>query len=130
LKQQQWTITNYAVLLIAGVAVFAQKPLGLSHLHTYLRWAICLIAASGAAILFRIQWHMADRRIRIEEMQRAHFSEDELRKKIGLTDEEYNDLTDADPCSRRRRHFLRGWEFLTPLLGVLGGAAVLACFYL
>ena len=63
-----------------------------------------------------MQSHLARSRIRLDKLEKTYFDEDELRA-IGLNDKEITALRDG------KRHYLaqylRGWEFLIVLIGVL-----------
>jgi hypothetical protein len=65
----------------------------------------------------RMQYHIGRSGIRLDKVHKIYFDEDEL-KTIGLTDKEIKALGDE-----KRRHYLaqylRGWEFLVVLMGVL-----------
>jgi hypothetical protein len=126
MKQQQWTITNYGVLILA--AIYAVKLPGLPHSQWWLRGLAILTAIAGSCLLFRVQYNMAGTRCRLDEVHKAYFTPDELRN-VGLTKEEINKLQD-DPCPRWRAHWWRGWEFSVPLMAVLVVGAVLVWFAL
>jgi hypothetical protein len=47
MKQQQWTITNYAILLLAAVFAVAAKGLNVPHLSSKLNFLIAVTAVVG-----------------------------------------------------------------------------------
>jgi uncharacterized integral membrane protein len=73
-KQQQWTITNYGVLILAAIyAVGHQLPAGVTHLHSKLKFLAILafaIAVVGSYFLLQIQSHMARSRRRLDNARR------------------------------------------------------------
>ena len=73
-KQQQWTITNYGVLILAAIyAVGHQLPAGVTHLHSKLKFLAILavaIAVVGSYFLLRIQSHMERSRHRSDKLHK------------------------------------------------------------
>jgi len=90
-KRQQWTITNYGLLILGAIyGVRHQLPVEVTHLQSKLKFlAILAIATAvlGSGFLLRIQSHMARSRCRLDKLHRTYFTPDELRG-IGLIDEE------------------------------------------
>jgi hypothetical protein len=84
LKQQQWTITNYGVLILA--AVYAVRLPGVPHSQSWLRGLAILTAIAGSCLLLRVQYNMAGTRCRLDEVHKAYFTPDELRG-VGATDD-------------------------------------------
>jgi hypothetical protein len=135
-KQQQWTITNYGVLILAAIyAVGHQLPAGVTHLHSKLKFLAILavaIAVVGSYFLLRIQSHMERSRHRSDKLHKTYFTPNELRD-IGLTDDEINNLGDENDLQGKRwwrsANWRRGLEFTGPLIFVLWiGAARVCCF--
>ena len=56
MKEQQWRITNYAVLLLAAVFAVAAKGLNVPHLSSKLNFLIALTAVIGTVLLIKIQY--------------------------------------------------------------------------
>src|SRR6266566_1627147 len=106
-KRQQWIMTNYCVLILAAIYV-QQLP--------YASPLAVITAIVGSGLLLLMQWHMARSRIRLDEVHKAYFDERELRA-IGLTDKEITTLRDEK--QHYLAQYLRGWEFLIVLIGVL-----------
>ena len=106
-KRQQWTTTNYCVLMLAAIYV-QQLP--------YASPLAVITAIVGSGLLLKMQSHLARSRIRLDKVHKTYFDEDEL-KAIGLTDKEIKVVRDE------KRHYLaqylHGWEFLIVLPGVL-----------
>jgi uncharacterized integral membrane protein len=131
-KQQQWTITNYGVLILAAIyAVRHQLPVEVTHLQSKLKFlAILAIATAvlGSCLLLRIQSHMARSRCRLDKLHKTYFTPNELRD-IGLTDKERNNL-EGETWRHYFRQWWRGWEFLLALILVLVAGAVLVCLAL
>jgi hypothetical protein len=123
MKEQQWTITNYAVLLLAAVFAVAAKGLNVPHLSSKLNLLIAVTAVIGTSLLIRIQYNMARLRARLDKMDDIYFTDQEL-EITGLTREEIDGIRNQT-CRRRIGHFLRGWEFTIVLLGVLWGGWLL-----
>ncbi len=120
MKQQQWKITNYAVLLLAAAFVFKDK-ITPSGLLTFV-WAITVV---GSLLLLRIQWNLGRYRMRIDGLHKAYFTGQELLD-IGLNESELKSLG-------RKTQFkqaIRGWEFLLALIAVLFGGSLLISFAL
>ena len=134
-KQQQWTITNYGVLILAAIyAVGHQLPEEVTHLQSNLKFLAILaiaIAVLGSFFLLRIQSHMARSRCRLDKLQKTYFTPNELRD-IGLTDDEVKNLGDENdlqdkPWWRPSANWRRGLEFTGPLIFVLWIGAALVC---
>jgi hypothetical protein len=125
-KQQQWTITNYGALILA--AIYAVKIPGVSHSQTYLKVLALVTAIAGSCLLIWVQYNMAQRRWRVDEIHNNFFTSREL-KGIGWTNEDIKRLHD-EPW----RHYWdlrRGfWDFTVPLILVLWGGAILVCLAL
>jgi hypothetical protein len=126
MKQQQWTITNYGALILA--AIYAVKFPGVSHSQSRLQGLAITIAVVGSALLLWVQRNMAQRRWRLDEVHKAYFTEDELRK-IGLTDKQIRKLQ-TKPWQRKLAYWCGGLEFTVPLIFVLWVGAVLVCLAL
>jgi hypothetical protein len=114
MKQQQWTITNYAILLLA--AVFALKGYGLNRCAAIV--ALLAIAFAGPFLVLRIQWHVGRARVRIDGLHRAYFTQQEL-VDIGLTPKEIAGLGNRTQLEQS----IRGWEFVGALIAVLWGGS-------
>jgi hypothetical protein len=123
MKQQQWTITNYAILLLAGVFAVAARGLNVPHLSSKLNLLAAAIPILGTGLLIRIQYNMARSRARLDKMDGIYFTDQEL-ESTGLTNEEIDGIR-KQTCHRRIGHFLEGWEFTLVLLGVLWGGWLL-----
>src|SRR4051794_26792438 len=91
MKQQQWTITNYGALILA--AIYAVKLSAVPHSQSWLKGLAIMTAFVGSALLLRVQCHMAGTRLRLDEIEKKCFTEDELRG-VGLT-KEINKLKDS-----------------------------------
>jgi hypothetical protein len=119
MKQQQWTITNYAILLLAAVFAVASKGLNVSHLASKLNFIIAVTAVIGSGLLVRIQYKMAQVRARLDKMEATYFTDAEL-ESTGVTSKEIHGIRNQT-CGRRIGHYLGGWEFTTALIAVLWG---------
>ena len=109
MKRQQWTITNYGLLLIA--AVFALRDeVG----PTIVVWSAWITALGGSILLLRIQWNMGGTRKRIDKVHKRYFATEEL-ENIGIEGEDVRRLGTKTQWEQA----LRGWEFLAALMGVL-----------
>jgi hypothetical protein len=122
MKEQQWKITYYAVLLLA--AAFALKSHSQIHADpralSAMAWAT---AIGGSLLLLRIQWYMGKYRMRIDGLHGAYFTERE-RIDIGLTDRERRGLGKM----KRHTQALRGSIFVSVLIIVLiAGALLVSC---
>src|SRR5262249_14799232 len=131
-KQQQWTITNYGVLILAAIyAVGHQLPAGVTHLHSKLKFLTSLaagIAVLGSVLLLLIQSHMAGYRRRSNKLHKTYFTPNELRD-IGLTSSKIRNLGEDNPWWRSA-NWWRGLEFPGPLIFVLWVGAALVCLAL
>ena len=120
-KRQQWTITNYGLLILGAIyGVRHQLPVEVTHLQSKLKFlAILAIATAvlGSGFLLRIQSHMSRSRSRLDKLHKTYFERDEL-EAIGLKDNEINNLEDQT-WWHRIAHWWRGWEFLLALMLVL-----------
>ena len=132
MKQQQWTITNYGLLILAAIyAVRHQLPAEVTHLQSKLKFlAILAIATAvlGSFFLLRIQSHMARSRWRLDNIYDKFFISNEL-EAIGWTDKQRWKLQ-YRPWRRKLAYWCRGLEFTVPLILVLAAGAVLVCLAL
>ena len=128
-KQQQWTITNYGVLILAAIyAVGHQLPAGVTHLHSKLKFLTILAAGTavlGSVLLLVIQWNMRRSRRRLDKLHKTYFTQAEL-EGIGLTDAEIHNLGNETWW----HYFKRGGTFLVALILVLWAGAVLVALAL
>jgi hypothetical protein len=113
IKQQQWRITNYAVLLLAGTFTLkTQTP------HVVDPFMVSLIAGAvallGVALVSLLQCDLGRYRNRIDKIHAAYFTKDEL-KTIGLRDDQIATLGVMSNCKQS----IRGLEFTSALVGVL-----------
>jgi|SRR6516165_452622 hypothetical protein len=122
-KQQQWTITNYGVLILAAIYAVRQQLPEVPHSQSKLKFLAIATAVVGSVLLLRIQSHMARSRCRLDKLHKTYFERDEL-EAIGLKDNEINNLEDQT-WWRRIPHWWRGWEFLLGLMLVLWVGAYL-----
>jgi hypothetical protein len=123
MKQQQWAITNYGVLILA--AIYAIKLPQLGHAQSICKGLLAIVtAAVGSWLLLRIQCDMTRVRGRLETILKTYFTTDELRG-IGFKEEEIIDLR-----AGKRYPWWRGMEFTWPLMAVLVMGAVLVCLAL
>jgi hypothetical protein len=121
IKQQQWRITNYAVLLLAGAFTLkTQTPHVVDpRAVSAIAWAIALLAAALVSLL---QCDLGRYRNRIDKIHEAYFNKDEL-KNIGLSDDQIATLGAMSNCKQS----IRGLEFTSALIGVLLIGALLVC---
>jgi hypothetical protein len=126
MKQQQWAITNYGVLILA--AIYAVKLSVVPHSQTYLKISVWVTAVVGSLLLLRIQSNMAVTRYRLDNMHNKFFISNEL-EDIGLTDKERGRLQ-LRPWRRKLGYWCRGLEFTAPLILVLMAGAILVYFAL
>lgn len=71
MKRQQWTITNYGVLILAAIYAVGQKA---TFNYFYLKVAAFVIAAVGSYLLLRIQSDMARNRLRSNKLHKTYFN--------------------------------------------------------
>jgi len=87
-KRQQWTITNYGLLILGAIyGVRHQLPVEVTHLQSKLKFlAILAIATAvlGSGFLLRIQSHMARSRCRLDKLHRTYFTPDELSRLLKI----------------------------------------------
>jgi hypothetical protein len=127
MKQQQWTITNYAVAILA--AIYAVKLPGVSHSQSYMKVLAFVIAIVGSGLLLRVQYNIVGTRYRLDDVHDNFFTPNEL-KAIGWTDEDRKRLHD-ERRQRRWAYWHQGfWDFTVPLILVLWGGAILVCLAL
>jgi hypothetical protein len=123
MKQQQWKITNYSLLILAAIYAVRQLLPGVPHSQTYLKILTAVIAVVGSILLLRIQSNMARSRWRLDNLYKNFFISNEL-EVIGWTDKEIRKLTDR-PWRRKLAYWCGGLEFTVPLILVLVAGAVL-----
>ena len=121
MKQQQWAITNYGVLILA--AIYAVKIPGVLHSQTYLKILAFPTAIAGSCLLMWVQYNMAQRRWRLDNIHNKFFTSNEL-EAVGWTDKEIWKLQHR-PWRRKLAYLCRGLEFTVPLILVLWVGAVL-----
>jgi hypothetical protein len=128
MKRQQWTITNYGVLILA--AIYAMREhVTFNHSQKYLAGAAFLVAVAGPWLLFRIQSDMAKARYRLDDVHSEFFTSRELRD-IGWTTKEIQRLK-RKPWRRKLSYWRQGFcEFTVPLILVLWIGAILVCLAL
>jgi len=108
MKQQQWTITNYAALILA--AIYAVKLPWVSHSQTYMKVLAVVIAIVGSGLLLRVQYNIVGTRYRLDDVHDNFFTSNEL-KAIGWTVEDINRLHD-ERRQRRWAYWHQGfWDF-------------------
>src|SRR6516162_2376690 len=78
-KQQQWTITNYGVLILAAIYAVRQQLPEVPHSQSKLKFLAIATAVVGSVLLLRIQSHMARSRCRWTSFTRPISSEMNLR---------------------------------------------------
>ena len=126
MKQQQWTITNYGLLILA--AIYAVKLSGVPHSQTYLKILAGATAVLGSSFLLCVQYNMVGTRWRLDTVHNKFFISSEL-EAIGWTDKEIWKLQ-YRPWRRKLAYWCRGLEFTVPLILVLLVGAILVCFAL
>lgn len=118
MKQQQWKITNYAILLLAAAFALRDK----TNLYAFLS-IVWTTTGLGSLLLLSLQWNLGRYRKRIDGLHKAYFTKQELID-IGLNESEQNRLG-------RKTQFelsIRGWEFVSALIAVLIGGSLLISF--
>ena len=123
MKQQQWTITNYGVLILA--AIYWVKLPEVPHSQSKLKFLAIMTAVVGSGLLLRIQCNMGRSRRRLDKLQKTYFAQAEL-EGIGLTVSKIRNLGNETWW----HYFQQGWEFLLALILVLVAGAVLVCLAL
>jgi hypothetical protein len=139
MKRQQWTITNYFLLIGAAIFYLRDKA-DVYHFHTWLRAIAVIAAVLAVSMLLRIQWNMAGVRFRIDKLHKSYFDPQEL-VDVGLSSQEIDTLAkqSCQHCfellrkgsltKESSRHcfrlFSQGWEFLLALGLVVVIAAIL-----
>jgi hypothetical protein len=117
INQQQWKITNYAVLLIAAAFTLS------AHYGVNPRMVVAVVWIAffvGAGLLLRLQWDLGRYRNRIDRVHKAYFNETELIA-IDVTPSERASLGTRSTCEQAAR----GLEFTLALIGVVFGGALL-----
>ena len=128
LKQQQWTITNYSLLILAASYAVRQLLPEVPHSQTYLKILAGVIAVAGSILLLCIQSNMARSRWRLDNLHKNFFTSNEL-EAVGWTNKEIWNLH-YRPWRRKLAYWCRGLEFTVPLILVLVAGAVLVCLAL
>jgi hypothetical protein len=118
MKQQQWKITNYGILLLA--AAFALKDKINVNALWFAVWATFLV---GALMLLNLQWNRGRYRERLDGVHRAYFTHRELID-IGLSERERTTLGRMGQLKQAAR----GWFFAGAFISVLLIGALLISF--
>jgi hypothetical protein len=115
IKQQQWKIANYAILLLA--ATYALKGKIDPTLFSHLVWAT---GGLGSLLLLRLQWNLGRYRRRIDRIHSRYFTPQELMA-VGVPE------SDREGLERKTvlQQSVRGLEFISALIAVLVLGAVL-----
>ena len=121
MKQEQWAITNYGLLILA--AIYAVKLSGVPHSQTYLKILAGTTAVLGSSFLLWVQYNMVGTRWRLDNVHNKFFTSSEL-EAIGWTDKEIWKLH-YRPWRRKLAYWCGGLEFTVPLILVLVAGAVL-----
>jgi hypothetical protein len=129
MKQQQWTITNYSLLILAAIYAVRQLLPEVPHSQTYLKILAGVIAVAGSILLLCIQSNMARSRWRLDDVYKNFFTSNEL-EAVGWTDKQIWKLHYRPWWRRKLAYWCRGLEFTVPLILVLLGGAVLVCLAL
>ena len=124
-KQQQWTITNYGVLILAAIYAVRQQLPEVPHSQSKLKFLAILTAVVGSFLLLLIQSNMARSRRSLDKLHKTYFTPKELTG-IGLNNNEIHNLGDETWW----HYSQRGWEFLVALILVLWAGAVLVALAL
>jgi len=124
MKQQQWTITNYSLLILAAIYAVRQLLPGVPHSQTYLKILAGVIAVAGSILLLCIQSNMARSRWRLDDVYKNFFTSNEL-EAVGWTDKQIWKLHYRPRRRRKLVYWCRGLEFTVPLILVLIAGAVL-----
>jgi hypothetical protein len=93
MKQQQWAITNYGLLILG--AIYAVKLSGIPHSQTYLKILVGATAVLGSGFLLRVQYNMVATRYRLDHMHNKFLYQTNLRTLAGLI-RRYGDFS-TDP---------------------------------
>lgn len=109
LKTQQWNLTNYTVLVFAGLVALGQNVQGLPHLDMM----ILGVAVGSGLLLLLTEWSKFKFRRRVFHLYDTFFSDQEraalrLRKRAGWT------------------YLLSDWPFLLAFIVIISGGAWLS----
>jgi hypothetical protein len=126
MKQQQWTITNYGLLILAAIYAVGQHAPEVQSILKFLVWATAVL---GWFWLLWVQHNIAKARLRLDEVDKAYFRDDELRN-IGLTDRHIQEIRGNPADKRYWVYWRRGLEFTIPLILVLVVGAIVVCLAL
>jgi hypothetical protein len=110
MKQQQWTITNYGLLILA--AIYAVKLSGVPHSQTYLKILAGATAVVGSSFLLWVQYNLVGTRWRLDNVHNKFFTSNEL-EAIGWTDiRRYGNFT-TDPGGASWHIGAEAWSLLS-----------------
>src|SRR5262245_21784615 len=114
MKQQQWTISNYSLLILAAIYAVRHLLPEVSHSQTYLKISAGVIAVAGSVFVLCIQSNMGRSRWRLDNLYNNFFISNEL-EAIGWTNKEIRKLN-YRPWRRKLAYWCRGLEFTVPLI--------------
>ena len=126
MKQQQWAITNYGLLILGAIYVIKLREV--PHSQTYLRILAGLTAGVGSGLLLWVQCNIVGRRRRLDNVYNKFFTSNEL-EALGRTDKQIRKLNYRS-WWQKLAYRCRGLEFTVPLILVLMVGAVLVYFAL
>jgi len=127
MKQQQWLVAYYSILIIGALFAFSHSDVGKSFNRSL---AVCFAIFAGTyatVLLGLIQYDISRARIRADNILKS-FAREQLQK-IGLSDRQISEIKSVT-FEGRCRQFLRGSEFLIGPIVVSWGAVALVIWSL
>jgi hypothetical protein len=109
MKQQQWLIAYYQILLLGSIFAFGHSDAG-KQFEPFLVLTAWLVAAVGSFLVALIYYDILQARCRLNRIFNENFSLKQLQK-IGLTK---NDISEVQ--SKTYRGFVRGAEFVAVMI--------------
>jgi|SRR5262252_6143875 len=116
-KKQQWTITNYAALILAAIFLFAKELDDLSHKEKVVLSLMSLaVSGFGTLMLIWVQTDLSEARTRLDVAIEGLFKKQKERNLLGI--------------EKENEAFSRGLEFTFPMLVVIWVGAAMVIYYL
>src|SRR5262245_3426626 len=108
MKQQQWMIANYSVLIIAGLFAFSHSEAGKAISRSLVGMLAALAGVYASVLIGIVQNDVFKARVRVDLLLKRNFDREQLLK-IALSDPQISELKSETGGLKQA---IRGSEFL------------------